>query len=441
MKKNLCLCLLICFSFLSRAQAPNPALVGYFQNWQDANATYIQLDQVDARYNVIDVAFAVPQNGTEYKMEFIPDQVSQSTFISQMQTLQSQGKKVIISIGGATAPVSLGNIAERDTFISTMTNILSAYNFDGMDIDLEGGSLSLTGGTIAVPVDAPVINLIYAIKQIMGNYFSQTGHKLILTMAPETAGVQGGQSAYGGIWGAHLPVIDALRDSLELIHVQLYNSGSQYGLDGQIYTQSTADFIVAMCEAVIRGFNTSGGMFTGLPANKVAVGLPACSMAAGSGFTDTLTVKNAIDYLRGDGPQPGSYSLINANGYPDLRGMMTWSINWDAVATCGSAYEYARNFQNIFGTATSVSIIHDAEKIFSVYPVPADQQIIVNVSSAENFSGVKIYNVTGVEIFSERLKEQQAAIDAGNFENGIYFVKIESQNKTEMQKLVIEHSH
>src|SRR6185369_8430676 len=156
----------------------------------------------------------------------------------------------------------------------------------------------------------------------MSNYYAVHNRRLILTMAPETAFVQGGQSAYGGIWGAYLPVIHALRDSIEILHVQLYNSGSMYGIDGNIYNQGTADFIIAETEAVIHGFNTSGGTFAGLPANKVAVGLPACSDAAGGGFVDTATVKAAINYLRGTGPRPGTYILNQSSGYPDLRGMM-----------------------------------------------------------------------------------------------------------------------
>ena len=257
--------------YTSMAQAPNPALIGYFHNWQDFNAPYIQLDQIYSRYNIINVAFAVPQFGTDYNMQFVPDQVSPTTFISQIQTLHAQGRKIIISIGGSNAPISLDNSMERDSFIVSMTNIINTYDFDGIDIDFDGGSLSVNGGTISSPVDQPVINLIYAIKEIMTNYYLQNNRRLILTMAPETAYVQGGQSAYAGIWGAYLPIIDALRDSLEILHVQLYNSGSMNGIDGNVYTQGTADFIVAMCEAVIQGFNTTGGMFTGLPASKIAV--------------------------------------------------------------------------------------------------------------------------------------------------------------------------
>jgi len=326
-----------------------PALIGYFQNWADPASPYIQLDQINSLYNYIDVSFAIPKSGTDYDMVFTPDQVTQAVFKTQIQALQVQGKKVIISMGGATAPISLDNDMERDIFISSMTTIVDTYGFDGIDIDFEGSSISLSGGTIANPVDQPIINLIYAIKQIMANYYTTNHKQLLLTMAPETAFVQGGQSGFSSIWGAYLPIIDALRDSIDILHVQLYNSGSMYGIDGKIYEPGTADFIIAMSEAVIHGFNTQGGMFNGLPASKVAVGLLACSDAA-DGFIVPDTVKAAINYLMGTGSKPGAYVLANANGYPELRGMMTWSINWDALPNCGGTYEFANNYESIFGT-------------------------------------------------------------------------------------------
>lgn len=392
------------------------------------NAPYLPLDSVDSRYTIIYVAFAMPQAGTDYKMEFIPDQVSPSVFISQIQSLQLLGKKVIISTGGANAAVSLDNVTERDTFISTMGTILNTYGFDGIDIDLEGSSVTVTGGSIAAPSDAKIINLIFAIRQIMADYFSNTGKRLVLTMAPETAFVQGGMSAYGGIWGAYLPIIHALRDSIELLHVQLYNSGSMLGIDGNIYTQGTADFIAAMTEAVIQGFNTAGGYFAGLPANKIAVGLPACPAAAGGGFTDTATVKAAIKYLMGAGTQPGTYTLLQSGGYPTLGGMMTWSINWDAVNTCASAYEYAENFTTIFGMPVSnTAYEHTQPEELYVFPNPASG-ILHAVLPREHEKGeLLIYNSTGKKVLITPTF-QSNAIDISGFPCGIYLVRF--QNKT-----------
>ena len=408
----------------SWSQIPSPVLVGYFHNWQDANAPYIQLDQVDIRYKLIDVSFAIPQGGTDYKMQFIPDQVSQATFITQIQTLQNQGRKVLISIGGATAPVTLNTTLERDTFVSTMTNIINTFGFDGIDIDLEGSSLAITGGTISNPTDQPIIYLIQAIKQIMANYQTVNNQKMILTMAPETAFVQGGQSAFSGIWGAYLPVIDGLRDSLDVLHVQLYNSGSMYGIDNNIYVQGTADFIVAMCEAVIQGFNTAGGSFVGLPASKVAAGLPACLSAAGGGYIHPDTVKAAINYLRGAGPQPGAYVLSNVGGYPTFRGLMTWSINWDAVSTCSSSYAFANNYTAIFGSPTLVSNLESNHSSFNVYPNPSETLLYVDFhDESMNHTQLKIFNAFGQLVSKQEITSSQLTIDISHLSKGVYFIK------------------
>lgn len=427
MKRSIPIFILLLFVFKSTwAQVPNPALVGYWQNWNDINAPYIQLDNIDSRYNIIDVAFAVPHTGTDYQMEFIPDQVMPAVLIGQIQTLQSQGKKVIISIGGATAPVSLDNQTERDTFINTMNTIIITYGFDGIDIDLEGNSVAVSGGTIANPVDSKIVNLIYAIKQIMYDYFIANGKRLILTMAPETAYVQGGLSAYGGIWGAYLPVIDALRDSIEILHVQLYNSGSMFGIDGNIYTQGNADFIVAMTEAVILGFNTSGGFFAGLPANKIAIGLPACT-AAGGGFADTAVVKAAINYLRGTGPQPGTYVLNQLNGYPALRGMMTWSINWDAVNTCESTYQYAENFENIFGISTGTLNIQFILESIILSPNPSSNFITFKSNYSDlRAQSVYIYNSLGKCVIEKKWLANNETINISDLSNGMYLVKFKN---------------
>jgi chitinase len=309
------------------------------------------LTSIDSRYNVIEVAFAIPHAGTGCEIEFIPTGTTQAGLITEIKTVQSQGKKILISIGGASGPVTLSNTSEKNTFISTVNSIVDTYGFDGIDIDFERSSLTVSGGTVTAPADAPVINLIDAIKQIMQHHRAVNTTKLLLTMSPETVFVQGGMSNYNDVWGAYLPVIHALRDSIDLLQVQLYNNGTMYGIDGAIYSQQTADFIIAETEAVIRGFNTAGGgMFTGLPANKVAIGLPACIDAApGGGYTNSAIVKNALFYLRGLGPKPGNYVLQQAGGYPSLRGMMTWSVNWDAVSNCGGVYEYAASFQTIFG--------------------------------------------------------------------------------------------
>ncbi len=337
----------------SAVRAQQHDLIGYWHNWNDGSAPYMALSQIDDRYTVIDIAFAEPLTGTSHLMTFSPSGTPQSTFIAEVAALRAQGKKVLISIGGANAPVHLDSDQERDEFVSSMLAILDSYGFQGIDIDLEGSSVAITGGTIGTPTDATILRLIDAINSIAEAYEASTGTPMMLTMAPETAYVQGGQSAFGGIWGAYLPVIEALRDRIDILHVQLYNSGSMYGIDGGIYTQGSADFIVSQTEALLQGFGTVGGFFAPLPPEKVAIGLPACPSAAGGGYVSPGLLTAAVAYLRGAGPQPGQYQLIST--YTGLRGLMTWSINWDAAPGCAAAYEFADSYEEIFNLSTTLT--------------------------------------------------------------------------------------
>jgi chitinase len=418
---------------VAKSQMPNPALIGYWHNWNDVSAPYIQLDAIDNRYNVIEMAFAIPTSNSDMTMLFTPNVVSQNVLINKIQSLQSQGKKILLSVGGANATIDLTTTANKNAFVSSMTTLINTYGFDGIDIDIENGnSILVNGGTIVSPGNIAQVNLIDAIKQIMANYRTSHSQKLLLTMAPETAYVQGGQSAFGNIWGGYLPIIHGLRDSLDLLQVQLYNSGTMYGIDANIYTQGTSDFIIAMTEAVIQGFNTTGGAFLGIPASKVAVGLPACNSAAGGGFVDTPIVKKAIDYLRGTGTKPGNYVLSNISGYPTLRGMMTWSINWDAISSCGGSYSYANNYQRIFGSPTSSSNF-ELEPSIPVFPNPSQGQFTILLPT-ENAT-ITITDMLGQQLFKSYIAQKSVNLELQK--NGIYNINITTEHSSASQKIIV----
>ena len=417
--------LLASFTIAARAQGPD--LIGYWQNWNDANSPYIELDQIDPRYSVVEVAFAEPVVGSTSNLQFAPAQVPQSVLIGQIANLQALGKRVLISIGGANATVQLNTNAQRDEFVNSMLSILNTFNFDGMDLDLEGSSVSISGGTIATPTDQPIIRLIDAVNSIATQYEALHGHHMMLTMAPETAFVQGGQSAFGGIWGAYLPIIDALRDRLDILQVQLYNSGSMYGIDGGIYNQGTADFIVSQTEAVLHGFSTSGGYFDPLPPEKVAIALPACPAAAGGGYVPPTVLASAVDYLRGTGAQPGSY--VRSSTYPSLRGLMTWSINWDAVSTCNTtSYEYAQSFEDLFGISTGMegsTISND----FRVWPTIARAGEEIHVASKNPIVNAQLIDFSGKLVSRMRIgADGVAQIPA--IEEGLYVIRVLCVNGT-----------
>lgn len=307
--------------------------MGYWHNF-DNGSGYIRLEDVSRDWDVINLSFAEnKRGGAEGEVEFdlcpigCNNVETEEEFKAGVKQLQAEGKIVNISLGGANAHISLDTPLARDNFIRTMGEIIETYGLNGLDIDLEGGSMNMTAGDRVTEAKTPaIVYMIEAVKTLKARF----GDDFILTMAPETAYVQGGHQNFGGIWGAYLPLIHGLRNELDLLHVQHYNTGSLTGTDGVIYFPGTVDFHVALTDMMITGFQAgadSTNNFIGLRDDQLAIGLPSGNSSASSGFTTTKAAQDAVSCLV-ELRNCGSY--VPANAHPDFRGLMTWSINWDA---------------------------------------------------------------------------------------------------------------
>nr|WP_312866432.1 chitinase [Streptomyces boluensis] len=336
---------------------PAHALVGYLHSSFANGSGYTRLADVPDSWDVIDLAFGEPTSPTSGDIRFslcprseCPNVESEAEFKAAIKAKQAAGKKVLISIGGQNGQVQLTTAAARDTFVSSVSAIIDTYGLDGLDIDFEGHSLSLDADDTDFknPKTPQIVHLISAVKTLKAKY----GAGFTLTMAPETFFVQLGHQYYGtGKWGgqdpragAYLPVIHALRDELTLLHVQDYNSGPIMGLDGQYHSMGGADFHIAMTDMLLTGFPVAGdanNVFPALPPEKVAIGMPA-STNAGNGHVPTAEVNKTLDCLT-KGTDCGSYKPHGT--WPALRGLMTWSINWDRH----NNEEFSKNFDAYFG--------------------------------------------------------------------------------------------
>ncbi|WSQ01077.1 glycoside hydrolase family 18 protein [Streptomyces sp. NBC_01232] len=336
---------------------PAHALVGYLHASFANGSGYVRMADVPASWDVINLAFGEPTSVTSGDIRFrlcpvaeCPGVESPAEFKAAIKAKQAAGKKVLISIGGQNGQVQLASTAARDAFVSSVSKIIDEYGLNGLDIDFEGHSLSLaTGDTdFRAPTTPVVVNLISAVKTLKARY----GPDFVLTMAPETFFVQLGHQFYGsGPWGgqdpragAYLPVIHALRDDLTLLHVQDYNSGPIMGLDNQYHSMGGADFHIAMTDMLLTGFPVAGNtarVFPALRPDQVAIGLPATTNA-GNGHTSPAEVTKALNCLTKK-TDCGTYQTHGT--WPGLRGLMTWSINWDRFG----GWEFSRNFDAYFG--------------------------------------------------------------------------------------------
>ena len=471
MKKYMLLLLLlfsIITSILIGQTLPEKIIVGYWHNWEYSPNTLL-LTEIPEAYDVINIAFATPTEPFGSTMQFCPDPgiyPNPDDFVTDIVYLQNLGKKVVVSIGGANDPVVLLNSTDVQNFVTSMSGIITTYGFDGLDIDLEGGSVSLDAGDndFRYPTTPKIVNLIDAITQL-----TDLMSEIILTAAPETAYVQGGYCTYAGIWGAYLPIIHALRDRLTLIHVQHYNTGSMYGRDGNLYYPLTADFHVAMADMLLAGFQVDvwGGniFFDPLEPMQVAIGLPASNSAAGSGYTEPDIVHTALDYIILGIPFSGQYQLSNPEGYFGFRGLMTWSINWDVDNNCEFSNAHRTYLDYLIGVSVfDNNYLEEIQNLITLknnFPNPFSSTTTISFSlttpiqsvlltgQTENTRNAEliIYNIKGQKVKQFKIQNLKIKInevvwdgkdDKGNeLSSGIYFYKLNACDFQKVKKMIL----
>ncbi|MFF4351621.1 chitinase [Streptomyces sp. NPDC001530] len=277
---------------------PKHAVTGYWQNFNNG-ATVQKISDVQSQYDIIAVAFA-DATGTPGAVNFTLDSsglggYTVDQFKADIKAKQAAGKKVIISIGGQNGTVSINDSASATNFANSVYSLMQTYGFDGVDIDLENG-----------------LNATY-MSQALRSLSSKAGSSLVITMAPQTIDMQSTSNAY-------FQTALNIKDILTVVNMQYYNSGSMLGCDGKVYAQGSVDFLTALACIQLEG---------GLAPSQVGLGLPASTSGAGSGYVSPTIVNNALDCLA-KGTNCGSFKPSRT--YPDLRGAMTWSTNWDASA-------------------------------------------------------------------------------------------------------------
>lgn len=297
----------------TKGKPAGKVLQGYWENWDGSingvhpgfGWTPIENPQIlQHNYNVINAAFPVIlSDGTALWEDGMDTNVKVAS-PTEMCQAKAAGATILMSIGGATAGIDLTSSTVADKFVNTIVPILQEYNFDGIDIDIETG---LTGSGSINTLSTSQANLISIIDGILAQMPSNFG----LTMAPETAYVTGGSVVYGSIWGSYLPIIKKYVDNGRLwwLNMQYYN-GDMYGCSGDSYSAGTVEGFAAQTDCLDQGLVIQGTTIR-VPYDMQVPGLPA-QAGAGGGYMTPALVGQAWDHYSGA-----------------LKGLMTWSINWD----------------------------------------------------------------------------------------------------------------
>ncbi|HEY3988337.1 MAG TPA: glycosyl hydrolase family 18 protein [Acidobacteriaceae bacterium] len=301
-------------------------LIGYWTGSRFSLNAPFPLHEVPPQWDIILVAFAKPdKTAPEGTLIFpAPRGIDPAQLKADIAALKSQGKKVMISLGGGGEFFKLDDPEHISNFVSSVTSIVSEYGFDGVDIDFETPSLVLAPGDTDFrhPTTPSIVNLIAGLRQLREHF----GPGFMISLVPEGSQIPGGYATYGGQFGSYLPLAWGLGDILSFIDVQDYNTPPLEALDGEIYQSHSVDYHAAMTELLLRGFNVGGNpghFFPPMPPGKVAVGFL-------TDYTEPAVVSQAMDYLiTGKAPAGTTYKLRNPSGYPALIGAMFWTIDAD----------------------------------------------------------------------------------------------------------------
>lgn len=188
---------------------------------------------------------------------------------------QSKGKKVIISVGGQNG--NWGNVFASSTsisnFIASVSSILSQYNLDGVDLDIE--SYMATPFTVA--------NAIIQLKAAIGT-------KLIIVSPEDVAVYQGttvpDENTGGNCFNYFVPIINRADSAIDYYQPQAYNNWYDGEVGGSLrYLQDVYENW-----RNLQGtgqWDTPLPNFSGVNGNKLLIGLLASPSAGVAGYYST----------------------------------------------------------------------------------------------------------------------------------------------------------
>ncbi len=308
-------------NYTVNSKLPEHMVTGYWHNFLNGSKA-LKLSDVPSYYDMICVAFA-NSSTTPGKVTFELDKdlsnslggYTKAQFIQDIKDAKAKGQHVIISVGGAEGTTYITNQEAANQFATSLISMIEEYGFEGVDIDFEGGAVSGTD------------YIAEALREVHDHF----GDDFIITMAPETYYFQDVNPNGTAATSAYYRLAYKIRDILTICYPQFYNTGGMIGYNGFNAQVGNADFLTSLSTLLLEN---------GLRADQVALGLPSTPNAASSGYVSTDVISTAVKSLV-NGTSSGSFTAPKA--YPTFRGVMTWSINWDAT----NGYAWAKTMDTL----------------------------------------------------------------------------------------------
>lgn len=348
----LVLSLLLFTSLANAAEAPispqTGKVIGYLPGWKSPLPT--PQDLKNAGYTHIIIAFGLFSTDSPGQVVTAFPTVTKN-YIAR---LQLAGIKVLFSLGGAdsnlpNATVNFDQVLQlasspaqfQKDLTASIENVITTYNFDGVDFDIEQGFSATAGESFQHPT-GDIEALANVINQLHADH-----PQLLLSLVPQSDNIAATNS-FGNPWGTYSSLIMQTSQALSWVGIQLYNTGCANGIDDVCYanTGTGQDFSVAMATDLLENWPaTDAGRPTGflpylgiLKPSQVVLGYPVVDNNGNSDglpATPPSIIKKAIQCLV-SGQNCGQYTPPRQ--YPGIGGVFDWEVTYDA----NNSYQFAK---------------------------------------------------------------------------------------------------
>lgn len=162
------------------------------------------------------------------------------------------------------------------------------------------------------------------------------------------------------------------------------------------------------------------------------------TVAASHAFTTTMSETGLVDF-RFDNINLPPMSLSD----PDSQGFVAYEINLksglnsndDIYNTANIFFDFNEAIvtNTVMTDLAELGVGENERSLFMLYPNPATQ--LVNIQAVSDFT-VELYDVQGKKIMA-RNGANQLALDVSMLQQGLYFVKVTTDNASEVKKLLV----
>ncbi|MCH8329865.1 MAG: T9SS type A sorting domain-containing protein [Bacteroidetes bacterium] len=121
---------------------------------------------------------------------------------------------------------------------------------------------------------------------------------------------------------------------------------------------------------------------------------------------------------------------------PDTDSVLVVTTSGDYVAIVTSAQGCSASTDSL--TITIGSIQERGSNTIDIYPIPSKGKVLITSSTLMDYKTISVYNLLGKKIMVLPVTGVHQQIDLTNQAEGIYFISLENEHKSEMRKIILQ---